>query len=335
MNSDMTKYCYQHFENAYNIGWNTNFDSTVESKETFNSIFIEKLTSYCENPLNSDLNGVYRETEIDGKKYVKGFGEIRIIDLKKKIRYAAPNVIIDDILSGKYIPPIEFIDAVLTGPTFDSEEYQEFYRWIREDFGADAVIHFGTHGTLEFLPGKETGMTGACWPDRLIGDVPHFYYYYIGNPSEAMVAKRRALATLISYQAPPLKKSGLYGTYQELKETIAEYRESQQSAPERCGDLLEQIGKLAAACEGIPIPGDGLTAGELDAVEEQLYTYENSLITDGLHCLNEEESRGILHALDGKYLPGAANSYQEQSRGHRRSGGNARRSVFSPDGRAL
>ena len=184
-----------------------------------------------------------------------------------------------------------------------TEEYQEFYRWIREDFGADAVIHFGTHGTLEFLPGKETGVTGACWPDRLIGDVPHFYYYYIGNPSEAMVAKRRALATLISYQAPPLKKSGLYGTYQELKETIAEYRESQQSAPERCGDLLEQIGKLAAACEGIPIPGDGLTAGELDAVEEQLYTYENSLITDGLHCLNEEESRGILHALDGKYLP--------------------------------
>ena len=127
MNSDMTKYCYQHFENAYNIGWNVNFDSTVESKETFNSIFIEKLTSYCENPLNSDLNGVCRETEIDGKKYVKGFGEIRIIDLKKKIRYAAPNVIIDDILNGKYIPPIEFVDAVLTGPTFDSEEYQEFY----------------------------------------------------------------------------------------------------------------------------------------------------------------------------------------------------------------
>ena len=66
---------------------------------------------------------------------------------------------------------------------------------------------------------------------------------------------------------------------------------------------LERIGKLAAACEGISVSQDGLTAGELDAVEEQLYTYENSLITDGLHCLNEEESRGILHALDGKYLP--------------------------------
>ena len=72
MNSDMTKYCYQHFENAYNIGWNVNFDSTVESKETFDSIFIEKLTLYCENPLNSDLNGVCRETEIDGKKELAG-----------------------------------------------------------------------------------------------------------------------------------------------------------------------------------------------------------------------------------------------------------------------
>ena len=70
MNSDMTKYCYQHFENAYNIGWNVNFDNIVESKETFDSIFIEKLTLYCENPLNRDLNGVCREIEIDEKKYV-------------------------------------------------------------------------------------------------------------------------------------------------------------------------------------------------------------------------------------------------------------------------
>ena len=132
MNSDMTKYCYQHFENAYNIGWNVNFDSTVESKETFDSIFLEKLTLYCENPLNRDLNGVYREIEIDGKKYVKGFGEIRIIDLKKKIRYAAPNVIIDDILNGKYIPPIEFIDAVMDCPEYASEEYKDFIRAYTE-----------------------------------------------------------------------------------------------------------------------------------------------------------------------------------------------------------
>ncbi|MBP3489003.1 MAG: ankyrin repeat domain-containing protein [Roseburia sp.] len=127
MDSDMTKYCYQHFENAYNIGWNTNPDRIVGSEERFNPTFIEKLTAYCENPLNRDLNGKCHTIEIDGKKYVKGFGEIRIIDKKNKIRYAAPNMIIDDILDGKYIPPTEFIEAVLTGPTFASEEYQEFY----------------------------------------------------------------------------------------------------------------------------------------------------------------------------------------------------------------
>ena len=91
-------------------------------------------------------------------------------------------------------------------------------------------------------------MMDDCWPDRLVGDLPHFYYYYVGNPSEAMIAKRRSFATLISYQAPPLKTSGLYGEYQELKETIAEYRESLQSAPERCQDLLEQISRLVSRC---------------------------------------------------------------------------------------
>ena len=136
MNSDMTKYCYQHFENAYNVGWNTSSNGIVESEVRFSPVFIEKLATYCENPLNRDLNGIYRTVQIGGKKYVKGFGEIRIIDLKKKIRYAAPNVIIDDILDGKYIPPTEFIEAVLAGPTFDSEEYQEFYlNYSEKTFG--------------------------------------------------------------------------------------------------------------------------------------------------------------------------------------------------------
>lgn len=123
----MTKYRYQHFENAYNIGWNINCEEISGNKETMNPLFIEKLNRYCENPLNRELNGIYRVIQLDGKRYVKGFGEIRIIDLKKKIRYAAPNIIVDDILSGRYIPPAEFIEAVLLGPTFDSEEYQKFY----------------------------------------------------------------------------------------------------------------------------------------------------------------------------------------------------------------
>ena len=181
-----------------------------------------------------------------------------------------------------------------------SGEYLAFYHWIREEFRADAIVHVGTHGTLEFLPGKENGMSRTCYPDQILGMIPHFYLYYMGNPSEAMIAKRRSMATLISYQAPPLKKSGLYGVYGELKETIAEYRESLQSAPERAQDLLEHVEKLAKDA-GL-LTEQKLTSGLLDPLEEMLYRYENSLITDGLHVLDETEIAGLLRALEGKYI---------------------------------
>ena len=147
-------------------------------------------------------------------------------------------------------------------------------------------------------------MTGDCWPDRLVGTVPHFYYYYIVNPSEAMIATRRSLATLISYRAPELKKSDLYGDFQELKEMIGEYRESLQSASERCGDLLENIGVQSGKCGFLKRnAGESCSEKDLDFQEEQLYEYENSLITDGLHKISQEEISGLLHGLNGRYVP--------------------------------
>lgn len=183
------------------------------------------------------------------------------------------------------------------------EKYAAFYRWVREDFGADAILHIGTHGTLEFLPGKDSGMTENCLPDRIIGTTPHFYYYYMGNPSEAMVAKRRSHAVLISYAPPVFRESGLSAEYSELKAVIAEYRESLKMAPERSGDLLDAVGKAAA--EAHLLTGEAITAGKLEQIEELLYEYETSLIPDGLHIMDETESRGILKALDGEYLPAA------------------------------
>ena len=182
------------------------------------------------------------------------------------------------------------------------EYYKEFYRYIKDEFKADAVLHFGTHGTLEFMKGKDNGMTGECWPDRLISTVPHFYYYYIGNPSEAMIAKRRAHATLISYEAPPLKKSGLYGDFEELKETISEYRESQQSAPERCDDLIKNIRRLSEECGFTECE---VTEKTLDVIDQKLYEYDQALITDGLHEISQTEIRGILRALNGEYISAA------------------------------
>lgn len=75
---------------------------------------------------------------------------------------------------------------------------------------ADAVLHFGTHGSLEFMPGKQVGMSGVCYPDSLIGSIPNFYYYAANNPSEATIAKRRSYANTISYLTPPAENAGLY-----------------------------------------------------------------------------------------------------------------------------
>ena len=75
---------------------------------------------------------------------------------------------------------------------------------------ADAVLHFGTHGSLEFMPGKQVGMSDLCYPDSLISSIPNIYYYAANNPSEATIAKRRSYANTISYLTPPAENAGLY-----------------------------------------------------------------------------------------------------------------------------
>ncbi len=102
--------------------------------------------------------------------------------------------------------------------------FSAFYRYIREDFGAHAVLHFGTHGALEFMPGKQAGLSSACWPDRLIGDLPNIYLYASNNPSEGTIAKRRSAATLVSYITPPIAHAGLYKGLLDLKGSMERWR---------------------------------------------------------------------------------------------------------------
>ena len=127
MYKDFTKYMFQHFENAYNIGWKENI--TLKEKETNNTIddkFIDNLELFCKFPINISKDGKYKIIEKNGEKYAKGFGEIRVLNEKNNIRYAAPNTILDDIIEGIYIPPQEFIKAVKNGPKPDEIEYKQF-----------------------------------------------------------------------------------------------------------------------------------------------------------------------------------------------------------------
>jgi len=123
--------------------------------------------------------------------------------------------------------------------------FSAFYRFLREDFAAHALLHFGTHGALEFMPGKQSGMSAECWPDRLIGDMPNFYLYASNNPSEGTIAKRRIGATLISYLTPPVAHAGLYRGLLDLKSSIEGWRTSRSDDPNR-GSLLAMIEAQAA-----------------------------------------------------------------------------------------
>ena len=104
--------------------------------------------------------------------------------------------------------------------------FMAFYTYLSKVFDADGVIHFGTHGALEFMPGKQIGLSGECWPDRLIDELPNFYIYSVNNPSEGSIAKRRSYAELISYLTPPIENAGLYKELAGLKDLVMAYRQS-------------------------------------------------------------------------------------------------------------
>jgi len=153
-------------------------------------------------------------------------------------------------------------------------QYLAFYEWIRDEFKADAVVHIGTHGTVEFLPGKEVAMSGDCFPDIAIGGIPHYYLYYMGNPSEAMIAKRRIHGSLISYMSPPYIRSDLYGELSELESLISEYRESLKVDVGRSENVHDTI---ITKAEKMRLPT------EMDDLEHELVDMRSSLIPKGFH----------------------------------------------------
>lgn len=116
------------------------------------------------------------------------------------------------------------------------------YLWTRFGFKADAMIHFGTHGSLEFTPEKQVALSSYDWPDRLVGTIPHFYYYTIGNIGESVMAKRRTYATTVSYLTPPFMESNTRGLYKELQEKIRLYYKTPEN---RQDEISRQVKKIA------------------------------------------------------------------------------------------
>jgi magnesium chelatase subunit H len=166
--------------------------------------------------------------------------------------------------------------------------FSAFYRYLREDFAAHSVLHFGTHGALEFMPGKQAGLSSKCWPDRLIGDLPNLYLYASNNPSEGALARRRAAATLVSYLTPPVTQAGLYRGLLSLRQSLDRMR----ALPPGDGEaerLLPVIQAQAAELElAVPQPPwAGTNAIEVQQLTRDISELEQTLIPYGLHVVGE------------------------------------------------
>lgn len=179
-------------------------------------------------------------------------------------------------------PPLE--DQDLASASHDKtkpphHQYVAFYQWLEDVWKADLVVHVGTHGLAEFMKGKEVGMSSSCFPDLLIGEMPHLYFYHVVNTSEVVIAKRRLYGTIVGYNSPPYTTSDHYEEYAELQDLIDEHSEAQVQDPTRCERVREMI--LAKAREL------NFEAEEIDLLHDQLYEMKRRVIPDGLHVLGD------------------------------------------------
>ena len=180
--------------------------------------------------------------------------------------------------------------------------YIASYLWTQYGFKADVLIHFGTHGSLEFTPKKQVALSNLDWPDRLVGALPHFYLYTIGNVGEGLIAKRRSYAGLQSYLTPPFMESGMRGTYGELSSKLKLY--TQNIGKDKA--LLQQT-SLAIKALVVRL-GFHRDLG-LDSVLSRPYTEEDILRIDNFaEELSNEKITGQLYTLGVPYEAARINS---------------------------
>jgi cobaltochelatase CobN len=198
-------------------------------------------------------------------------------------------------------------------------QYVAAYAWLREGFKADAVVHVGTHGTLEWLDGKDMGLSPDDAPDALIADVPHLYIYNVDVVGEGLVARRRSMATLVDHMVPPFKKGGLYPELAELGERINDFDTSLHKSPELAKAVGEQIRQKVVALGlakdlGLDLEKAGsLTDEVVHTVQDHLLQLKGQNIPYGLHTFGRvpekplrETTIDAIVSIDRSLLPNKA-----------------------------
>jgi cobaltochelatase CobN len=178
--------------------------------------------------------------------------------------------------------------------------YLAFHLWLREAFGAHALVHLGKHGNLEWLPGKATALSSACWPEIALGPLPNLYPFIVNDPGEGAQAKRRAAAVIVDHLTPPLTRAGSYGAQAELEHLIDEYYQASTLDPRRLEPLAREIldrcrkAGLDRDC-GIGVGEEARTA--LPKLDRHLCRLKDLQIRDGLHVFGRAPDGERLEAL--------------------------------------
>ena len=235
-------------------------------------------------------------------------------------------------------------DSYHDGNSPPNHAYIAFYIWLRETLKIDAMVHLGTHGTLEWLPGKSVALSEFCAPEVVLGAVPVIYPFIVNNPGEAAQAKRRLSAVTIGHLTPPLKEAGMHGVAAEIEGLLEEYAEAQGLDQRRArlladviverateSGLIAEAGIEASASrddllttldawlcdlkemrigDGLHVFGENLAGSVLDERTDDLAKIggaESGHLRDQLKVCGSAEMAGLLKALDGKFVePGPA-----------------------------
>ncbi|RKO68103.1 cobaltochelatase subunit CobN [Desulfofundulus salinus] len=257
--------------------------SVEEYRQWFDHLSLrvkERLTEAWGAPPGEAKNGVPAAMVHEGKIVITGvqYGNAVVcVQPKRGCAGARCDGQVCKILHDPDIPP--------------PHQYLATYRYLERDFGVDVIVHVGTHGNLEFLPGKGVGLSGECYPDLAIGSIPHLYIYNADNPPEGTIAKRRSYATLVDHMQTVMTGGGLYDELAELERFLEEYEKAKIADPARAHTLehliIEEI-KKTNLDKQIPVEGghDNFAA-IAEKAHAVLSTIRNTQIQDGQHIFGE------------------------------------------------
>ncbi|MCX8118451.1 MAG: cobaltochelatase subunit CobN [Desulfobacterota bacterium] len=244
------------------------------------------------NPPGERKNGIPPAMVHDGKIVVTGIrygNAVVCVQPKRGCAGARCDGEVCKILHDPSVPP--------------PHQYVATYKWLSRDFGADVLIHVGTHGNLEFLPGKGTGLSSGCFPDIGIDSVPHLYIYNADNPPEGIIAKRRSNAVLVDHMQTVMTQGDLYGDLLEVDKLLEEYHRFKQSDPYKSHTLMHMIMNKVTQLnllDGAPLTHDNFDE-QVQEIHEKLSLLKKTYIPKGMHIFGRvpegEECADFIYAI--------------------------------------